>query len=153
MLCQNKDCCCSERTVLHQAKTIQQNASTRGTDPSCRVCSRAEKHLIQQITAFNRFGSGSVSALRPRGAWRGPGRSSGPYPRSHTISGTVSDVVNSNSQLGDPGFMITRPGGGFSNLQPLAAVFGCVNRYVSAGNGRSHLHILLFNEHVPLVWL
>lgn len=30
----------------------------------------------------------------------------------------------------------------------LAAVFGCMSRYLSAGNGRSDFHILLFNEQI-----
>ncbi len=29
----------------------------------------------------------------------------------------------------------------------LAVVLGCMSRYLSAGNGRSDFHILLFNEH------
>lgn len=50
VICQNKDCCCSEYTVLHQAKTIQQNTSA--TETSYRYCSQAEKHLIQQMIAL-----------------------------------------------------------------------------------------------------
>lgn len=32
----------------------------------------------------------------------------------------------------------------------LAVFFGCMSRYLSAGNGRSDFHILLFNEHSTL---
>lgn len=148
VICQNKDCCCSACTVLHQAKAIQGNTST--TDTSYRYCSQAEKHLIQQMIAL------IDSAWAPSSHYDGKQREDilarlqalAPSPTQFQAQ-LATRLIRTHSwriyALRFPCPVVAK------TTRSLAVVLGCMSRYLSAGNGRSDFHILLFNEHSALL--
>lgn len=94
----------------------------------------------------NRFCSGSIIALRQQTAWRYPARLQALALNPTQFQAQLATwLIRTHSQriyaLWLPCPVVAK------TTRSLAVFFRCMSRYLSAGNGRSDFHILLFNEH------
>lgn len=94
----------------------------------------------------NRFCLGSIITLQQKTAWRYPGRL-----QTLTLNPTQFQALLATLWIQAHSWRIYAlwlhcPVVG-KTTHSLAVFFGCMSRYLSAGNGRSDFHILLFNEH------
>lgn len=110
VICQNKDGSCCARSVLHQANATQQNTSA--TETSFCSCKQAEKHLNQQMIALIDCTRAPSSHYNSKQHEDIVARQQAPTLNKPSISGSVSNEVNLNSQSEDPCFKIAVRCGG-----------------------------------------